>query len=43
MYNISIMGAATIVPGITITSFWWALLFGIVLALVHGVLKSFEN
>ncbi|MEX2013955.1 MAG: phage holin family protein [Parcubacteria group bacterium] len=38
-----IMAAAAVVPGVTIASFWWALLFGIVLALVSAVLKSFDD
>ncbi|PIP55771.1 MAG: hypothetical protein CO183_01495 [Candidatus Zambryskibacteria bacterium CG_4_9_14_3_um_filter_42_9] len=35
-----IMLAAAIVPGVIIANFWWALLFGIVLALVSAVLKN---
>lgn len=31
-----------IVPGFTVDSFWWALLFGIVLTLVNWILKRFE-
>jgi putative membrane protein len=38
-----IMLAALIVPGFTVGSFWWALLFGVVLALVNAVLHSFEK
>src|SRR5262245_43765989 len=38
-----ILLAAAIVPGVTIDGFWWAFLFGIVLALVHAVLKLFEK
>ncbi|OGI65249.1 hypothetical protein A3A95_03630 [Candidatus Nomurabacteria bacterium RIFCSPLOWO2_01_FULL_39_18] len=35
--------ASYIVPGFTVASFWWALLFGIVLAIVGAVLHSFEK
>lgn len=38
-----VMLAALVVPGFAVDSFWWALLFGIVLALVHAVLHSFEK
>jgi len=38
-----IMLAAYIVPGFAVASFWWALLFGIVLALVSSVLQMFEK
>ena len=34
--------ASAIVPGFTIASFWWAFLFGIVLALVNYILEVFE-
>lgn len=35
-----IMLAAAIVPGVVLDSFWWALAFGIVLALVNAVLHG---
>ena len=35
-----IMLAAAIVPGFSVVSFWWALLFGIVLALVHSFFRG---
>lgn len=35
-----IMAAALIVPGFSVDGFWWALLFGIVLALVHAFLRG---
>lgn len=38
-----IMLAAAIVPGVQIASFWWALLFGIVLAVVHAVFRAFDK
>lgn len=38
-----IMLAAAIVPGVDILGFWWALIFGIVLAIVHSFLKSLDN
>ena len=38
-----IMLAGSIVPGFAVGSFWWALLFGIVLALVNSVLQMFEK
>jgi putative membrane protein len=34
-----IMLAATIVPGFAVQGFWWALLFGIVLAIVNFALS----
>ncbi len=37
-----VMLAALIVPGFAVASFWWALLFGIVLGLVHAVLHRME-
>ena len=37
-----ILLASAIVPGFTIASFWWAFLFGIVLALVNYILEVFE-
>lgn len=38
-----IMLAAAVVPGVTVAGFFSALLFGIVLALVSAVLKSFQD
>ena len=38
-----IMWAAAIVPGVAVSGFLWALLFGIVLALVSAALKSFQD
>jgi len=38
-----IMLAAYIVPGFSVASFWWALLFGIVLAVVNWILQMFET
>jgi putative membrane protein len=38
-----IMLAASIVPGFAVASFWWAFVFGIVLAIVSAVLHSFEE
>jgi len=35
-----IMLAASIVPGFAVQGFWWALLFGIVLAIVNFALSS---
>ena len=35
--------ASYIVPGFTVDSFWWAFLFGIVLAIVSWVLQIFEK
>lgn len=37
-----IMFATYIVPGFSVTSFEWALLFGIVLAVVNWILQMFE-
>lgn len=37
-----ILLAGAIVPGFAIASFWWAFLFGIVLALVNFILQAFE-
>jgi putative membrane protein len=37
------MLASSIVPGFDVDSFWWALLFGIVLALVNWVLGMFDR
>ncbi len=36
-----IMLAAMIVPGFGVTSFWWALLFAVVLSLVNAVFAHF--
>ena len=38
-----VMLAAYIVPGFTVDNFWWAFLFGIVLAIVNAVLRMIEN
>jgi putative membrane protein len=38
-----IMLAAAFVPGVAIDGFLWALVFGIVLALVSAVLKGFDD
>jgi len=38
-----VMLASYIVPGFTIDGFWWALAFGIVLAIVSSVLHMFET
>ena len=38
-----VMLASYIVPGFTVASFWWALLFGIGLAIVSWVLERFEK
>lgn len=38
-----IMLVAAIVPGFAIDGFWWAFLFGIVLALVNTALDSFAR
>lgn len=35
--------AAAIVPGFMIDGFLWALLFGVVLAIVNSVIESFED
>jgi putative membrane protein len=35
--------AARIVPGFTIASFWWALLFAVVLSVVNWTLHKFEK
>lgn len=40
---ILIMLASYIVPGFMVDSFWWALLFGIVLAIVSSVLHMVEK
>lgn len=36
-----IMLAAAVVPGFAVAGFWWALLFGIVLSIVEGVINHF--
>ena len=41
--TVLIMIAASLVPGVSIDGFLWALVFGIVLALVHAVLKRVER
>lgn len=38
-----VMLASYIVPGFKVDSFWWAFLFGIVLAIVNWVLQMFER
>ena len=38
-----VMLAAYIVPGFSVDSFWWALAFGIVLAIVSAVLRMVEK
>ena len=38
-----VMLASYIVPGFTVDSFWWAFLFGIVLAIVSSVLHMLEK
>jgi len=35
--------ASYIVPGFTVDSFWWAFLFGIVLAIINWALQMFEK
>ena len=35
--------ATVIVPGFAVDNFWWALLFSVVLALVHAVLHRMER
>ncbi|MFA6256870.1 MAG: phage holin family protein [Candidatus Paceibacterota bacterium] len=35
--------ASYIVPGFTIVNFWWAFVFGIVLAMVNFILQTFEK
>ena len=37
-----IMLAAYIVPGFYVASFWWAFIFGIVLAVVNWIVQMFE-
>ena len=36
-----VMLAAAIVPGFAVASFWWAMLFAVVLAMVNYVIHSF--
>lgn len=36
-----IMLAAAVVPGFAVAGFWWALLFGVVLSIVEGVINHF--
>ena len=38
-----VMLAGVIVPGFTVDNFWWALLFGIVLAIINWILQIFEE
>lgn len=38
-----IMLAAYIVPGFAVASFWWALIFAVVLAIVHWVVGNFAG
>jgi putative membrane protein len=38
-----IMLAASIVAGFSVSSFWWAMLFAVVLALVNWVIDGFSN
>ena len=38
-----VMLAASVVPGFAVDSFWWALAFSIVLAIVSAVLHMFER
>ena len=38
-----VMLASYIVPGFTVDGFWYAFLFGIVLAIINWVLEIFEN
>ncbi len=38
-----VMLASYIVPGFAVDNFWWALLFGIVLAIVNWFLQMFEK
>lgn len=38
-----VMLASYIVPGFTVDNFWWAFLFGIVLAIVNWILEAFEK
>ncbi len=37
-----VMLAAWIIPGFELASFWWALLFAVVLGLVNGMLKDYR-
>jgi len=38
-----VMLADKLVEGFSVASFWWALIFGLVLAVVNGVLKKFDT
>lgn len=38
-----VMLADWLVDGFTVASFWWALIFGLVLAVVNAVLKKFDR
>lgn len=38
-----IMGAAAVVPGFSVANFWWALFFGIVLALVSSFFRGITH
>lgn len=38
-----VMLVSAIVPGFTVDGFWWAVLFGIVLAIVNGFVHSFSK
>jgi len=38
-----VLFATYIVPGFSVSNFWWAFLFGIVLAVVNWVLQIFEK
>lgn len=40
---ILILGAAAVVPGFVVASFWWALGFSLVLALVQAVFERFAK
>jgi len=37
-----ILLTSTLVEGFLVSSFWWALLFSLILALVNGILNIFE-
>lgn len=41
--TVLIMVAAAVVPGVDIANFWWALLFGLLIALVTAVLEKFDG
>lgn len=38
-----IMLADAIVPGLMIENFWWAILFGLILSIIHWVLKGIAS